>query len=842
MSTKKLVVASLANLVIPLSGLVVGPLLSRELGPEGRGLYAALTLPIVVCGWIGTFGLQDALSFHLRDGRLSRAGAAKVSLLALVPLGLIGIALLGVLGLFVFADDSDHYQQFLLLSLVAPLHILVNLLIGALTGASDMRGVNLVKVVPALVRTGLLVFACLAFDLSAFWAGMLFLVSMVGGLVVGLPRLRSGRKAPVAPPEPTTIPTRSLLTYSLSCLPGVLAAISTARLDQIIGLPVIGAKELGYYAVAVSVAELPMVIATAARTVLMGRAGTDDPRAATQVGRLAVLASVPACGGLALIATFAVPWVFGSAFTPSVLPTLILCAGTTLYTCMVILSAVLLANGRPGPSSAALVAGSVAGVACLFLLAPLGAVGAALASLVGYGISVAVAAIAVTRIPGIASARMVTIVYREDLRLIGEKLRVLPLVPAFLAWLGRAGVATVGVGLLVVLAWLRVLAPQVISLFMVGRPGFNSRVDPPFAANLVGEGLSLAFLLVAAFLILHGLRRGRPDQIRWLPVVLAPFVAVQISGLVNEEAPSIIALALPLAAVAIWVQRPKSTVLGLLAVLGAVTAAGSILLALIRPDLGLLSGAAAGAKGGFFGGLLAGPLPHPNVLGIALALSLPFVVCIRNAPLRFGSLALLLGAVAWSGSRTSQLAVAAVVVAYLMRRSWLAFVPAAAGFLLIVFVPPLTVDPESFTERGRIWTALFGHWVEQPMLGFGEKFFLSPDLGEKLGGHFNHGHNLMVHTVVIGGIVALAFLALLLGVTWDRAVASVRVGQYAPMLFLTAFAQVSWLEASHVPMTLAGYATWLPLILIIWLRMDQPDPIDFAPPLRAFQKTTVSRR
>jgi len=868
MSTRKLMSASLANLLIPLSGLLVSPFLSRELGPDGRGLYAALTLPIVVCGWIGTFGLQDALSLHLRDGRLSRRLAVRVSLIATVPLGLLGVALLAVLGLVVFAGDGARYGQFLILSLLAPLHILANLVLGALTGASDIRGVNQVKVVPALLRTVAVIVACVAFDLDAYGAGLLFLVSVVAGLARGLHRLRS---APAQSPAPGSVPTRSLVTYSLTCLPGVLAAISSARLDQIIGLPVIGARELGYYAVAVSVAEIPMVIATAARTVLMGRPATSEARQSTRVARLAVLVSVLACGLLAATAVVAVPLVFGRAFAPAVLPTIILCAGTILYTCVLILSSVLLVNDRPGWSSTALVSGSVVGLALLFLLAPLGAVGAAVASLAGYGMSVIVATWAVRRMAGMRSLRMLTVPYREDVAFVRDAVAVR--IPAALrgrpAWsrvpaglrvraaVRRADVGTIAVGLLIVLAWLRILVPQLIQLVSTGRPEFNARdVTEPAAAELAGNALSLAFVGLAVVIAVSGPARRWPDRLGWLAVLIAPLAAIALATTINGDRPGIVALALPLAALAIWLRPLRSGVLATFGMLGGVTAAGSILLALIRPDLALISGEAAGAKDGFLGGLLVGPYLHSNMLGIALALSTPFVFCVGNTLLRRGSMVVLLVALAWTGSRSSQLAVAVVLLTYPLirrftRRTWPLAVPAAAGLALVVLVPLVTRDPEAFTRRGRIWTVLLRQWTERPILGWGPGHFQRPHVAAEIGGQFNHAHNVLVHLLVVGGLVAVVLLGLLGYLVWRQSVVLARAGMPAAALFLIVLGHLSWLEASHLATTLAGYAAWLPLMLIARLGLDlsprRPDPRRPRPGRQtrawpAAQRISVSRR
>jgi O-antigen ligase len=293
-----------------------------------------------------------------------------------------------------------------------------------------------------------------------------------------------------------------------------------------------------------------------------------------------------------------------------------------------------------------------------------------------------------------------------------------------------------------------------------------------------------------------------------------------------------------LAAAAIWVQPPRFAVLGTIGLLGAVTAAGSVLLAVVRPDLGLVSGTAAGAKGGFVGGLLAGPYPHSNVLGIALALSLPFALGVGNAVLRRASLVAIVVALVWTQARTSQAAAGIVLVTYLLMRryparAWLPALPALAGLALIVVVPLSTRDPLAFSRRGRIWQALLHRWAEHPVLGLGPDYFQrQPGLAKVLGGQFTHGHNLLVQLLVVGGLLALVLFAALLYLAWRQAAALARAGQPAPVLFLIALGQVSWLEASHLATTLAGHLTWLPLFLIArlgpgltgWARAERYPP------------------
>ena len=875
MSTRKLASATVANLLIPLSGLVTSPFLSRELGPDGRGLYAALTLPIVVWGWLGTFGLQDSLAHHAQGGRLPRRAAAWVSVVAAVPLGLAGVALLGALGLFVFAGDSDSFRQYLVLALFAPLHVLAHLFIGALTGHGDVRGVNLTKVVPALVRTALVVGACLALDLSAFWAGLLLLASVAAGLVVALPRLLRGAEKAPGPARAeraprSKVPVRSLATFALACLPGVLAGIATARLDQIVGLPLIGAEQLGYYAVAVSVAELPMVMAVAARTVLMGGGLTDDPRRAARPARLAMLGSFVTSVLLAAVAPTAVPVFFGAPFGPAVLPTVILCGATILYTGTLVVTAALLVDGRPGRSSTALVIGSAAGLALLLALAPLGAVGAAIAGVAGYGVSFAVAAGAVVRgrPPSLdhplSTLRRLTIPYRDDMTAVWVGLLRTRAVAGALALARRAGPGTVGVAVLVVLAWARTVVPGLVQMLTDGRPGFNKDFDAVPGAELLGDAISLAFILVAATMIVVGAVVGRRSgQWPWLAVAVAPLAAIAVSGLVNDLTPSLVAVALPLAVVAIWMCPPGPLVLPWIGLVGAVSAAGSMLLAAFRPDLALLSGTAAGAKADLPGGLLAGPYPHSNVLAIGLALSLPFLFEVRRRWLRWSALAIVVAGVAWTGARTAQAAVAAVLVAHLLARyprarrrsvrTWPLSTAASVGALLIVALPALTRDPEAFTRRGRIWQVLLDLWRERPVFGWGLGLFDRPETAV-LGG-LTHGHNIMVHLLGVGGLLATTLFAGLVAVAWWRSVALARTGRPAALLYLVALCLVSVMEASYLSTTLTGYLAWLPLALIVRSEPDREAAVVSQPPAEGAeaprpepdgaeqgQNMTVSRR
>jgi O-antigen/teichoic acid export membrane protein len=70
---KPLVKMAAGNVVGPVTALVVSPILARSLGVDGRGVYAALTMPILMLGIVGTFGVQDGLAYAIAQRGLSRS-------------------------------------------------------------------------------------------------------------------------------------------------------------------------------------------------------------------------------------------------------------------------------------------------------------------------------------------------------------------------------------------------------------------------------------------------------------------------------------------------------------------------------------------------------------------------------------------------------------------------------------------------------------------------------------------------------------------------------------------------------------------------------------------------
>ncbi len=389
-----------------------------------------------------------------------------------------------------------------------------------------------------------------------------------------------------------------------------------------------------------------------------------------------------------------------------------------------------------------------------------------------------------------------------------------------------------GVRLLIILAWLRVVTPSTLQLFIIGRipPGRREYLLPPTASAAV-QVIGLAFLLVVAVLLITSLSRRPARHIGWLAAALAPWAALQLSDLLSGGTPDIWAAAYPMVAVAIWLRSPHIQVLVTIGALTVASAAASLLLVAMRPDLALY--ASGGVKTVYESGLLAGIYQHANMLGIALALGIPFILLIQSPKIRMWCLALCIGVLLATASRSSMAAAAAAMLLWLLirRRPDRALqrtaMPLLAAVGMMAYLPLTTKDPEAFTERGRIWLVALEAWHDRPWTGWGSSAFakVTPLLW-LMRGQLTHAHNLLVMTLLTGGLVMAVAMAVMLFLTWRRAVHQSHEGYAQPLIFLTTAIVVSWLEASLTINNLTGWALWLPLLVILLGRSGrQPDDV-----------------
>ncbi|WP_188078798.1 lipopolysaccharide biosynthesis protein [Rhodococcus sp. ANT_H53B] len=370
-----------ANAVTPICSLLSGPILAYGLGPSGRGEYATLTVPIIFIGIASTLGFQDGITYAIaRAGRKAQAVRRRIPIMG-AGLSALAVLLLVVVG-FLVTEENPHLRlSFLLLSLTAPVQVYTGLYAGLLVGAEDYSPVNRSKVVAAVSRLAMLA-VLLPFDLltSVAAATVHMLASAFGLVLLVVKSRRTERKNGIEARK------FSLPKYSLTAAPAIIVSLAALRLDQVIALPLIGTEQLGLYAAAVGLGEATVILATTARTMILG--GSGEPSAASQQRRLTLYALV----GTAIItlvaialAGVAIKILLGPSFSGAYHAVIVVFVGNMALAGCQLGSGWLLRHGLAGWQSIAFGTGCIVNVGSLVLLKDMGATGAAIASACNYG-------------------------------------------------------------------------------------------------------------------------------------------------------------------------------------------------------------------------------------------------------------------------------------------------------------------------------------------------------------------------------------------------------------------------------------------------------------------------
>lgn len=386
-------------------------ILARFLGPTGRGEVAAAMLWPQMFIYLSTLGIESAtIYFSARPNARLAAVYGNSLLFALaqaalvLPLGYLLLPLLLQEQSPAVVAASRGFLWVIPPSLIAQYG-------GALLqGRLRIRAYNVARsVVPVGYLLGIFaLFLSQDLVLETILAVQLALVIVVMVLtLVALWLLNV-----VGRPKVDRALAGEMLRYGLREHIGSVSQMANLRLDQLLLAAFLPAAQLGLYVVAVSTTHVLRVLPYAARILLTPRiaAGIDslaslEPLKPTV--RKYWLLTVMMGLALALFLPWLIPLVFGSEFTPSVLPAIILVLAAILFGGSELLGSVARGLGAPGlVSQAQTIALAGTGAGLLLLLPAFGIVGAALATFVSYGLMLVYFAFALRRQFGVAPAEL----------------------------------------------------------------------------------------------------------------------------------------------------------------------------------------------------------------------------------------------------------------------------------------------------------------------------------------------------------------------------------------------------------------------------------------------------
>lgn len=367
--------------------LVAGVILARTLGPYGRGLYAlALVAPAAIT-LVANLGISQALTYHLarKTYRVEQLIGQAIALAVILGgiAALLLVAVMAVAGKWILPGVSLNLVVIAAASI--PLALFFYFSLSFEQGLENFFGFNVLYIVnaaalvllliPLFLSRGNVTFAVTAWSLS--WiptaAVGLFLFSRAGRLNVRL-------DLQVVKP---------LLRFGIVGYLSFMTNYLNFRLDTFLVNIFANPTQVGFYAVAVGLAEIIWYVSSAAATVLAPRVATAEAATSEittgRVSRVVFTTSLIGALALAVVAPFLIRILFGSAFSPSVVAVWLLLPGIVTLSVARVLSGYLLGRNRLRVDFFASLAGlAMTVVLDLTLIPGHGFVGAAIASSVAY--------------------------------------------------------------------------------------------------------------------------------------------------------------------------------------------------------------------------------------------------------------------------------------------------------------------------------------------------------------------------------------------------------------------------------------------------------------------------
>lgn len=383
--SSRVLINGLGNLLPPLSSLIIAPILALNLGVVGRGELAAATAPYLLAVAVATLGLPEAVTQAVARFPEACAQMLRHTVWIILLSGVIATGMVFLLSPILGAGDKDLERLIALASVATAPALVVALLRGAASGINAWKLVAGERALTGSFRVIGILLLALSHQLEPFSAALcLAIAPVLAGLAyLWLPRYVASTAEPSRLKSGTR--KRDLLWYGSRVWFGSVSGILLLRVDQAVMAPLSSPYQLGLYAIAVNVSEVPLIVNTAVREVMFtSDSAENDNKLLVSAARISNF--VCSLIGILMASTLFlwVPLIFGAEFVAAIPAMLILILAVVVGTPGSIAGAALSARGAPELRSLSLTLACVISVAVLLLLVPVaGAVGASIATLIG---------------------------------------------------------------------------------------------------------------------------------------------------------------------------------------------------------------------------------------------------------------------------------------------------------------------------------------------------------------------------------------------------------------------------------------------------------------------------
>lgn len=375
-----------SNILALVNAFLIDIILSRQLGPEGRGLYASiLVVPLIVVSF-ALMGIRRSAVYHLGQKVYDENRTVSGVLSLLVISSVLAILISGI-ALLIMMPKGLTWGMAVVALLSIPVKLILIYSGGIYIGKEEFRRSNLQVWLPQFYNLlGIVLFTILfRWDVT----GALFSL-FLSNLLVSLASLAYLKRNYTIRIRYDKEVIGSLAKLGIVYALAVVVMQLNYRVDLLLLQKLSTLKEVGYYSLGVAISDKLWQLPSAIGLVVMSRsANTTDEyklnRDVARLLRLSFLLVLATALVLWLIIPWLLPFLFGSRFAPSVTIVRWMLPGILMFVIVRILTGRFAGKGQPliliGIFVPALILNIILN---FFWIPPFGGVGAAWASNVSY--------------------------------------------------------------------------------------------------------------------------------------------------------------------------------------------------------------------------------------------------------------------------------------------------------------------------------------------------------------------------------------------------------------------------------------------------------------------------
>lgn len=411
-----------SNVLTFILGLGTSIIIARVLGPTNKGIYALIVLMPTILLKFGTLGIEASNVYFSGNRKYTVSSIGSNSLFFGASLGL------ALIFIFWFVSTTEMYQNFIssknlnasyiwLLMLTLPFSLISGLLNSVLVGREKVIQFNGLRILGIGLQLMLLFILLILLDLGVLGAILASIVICPVNLVLTIVLVNKIEKIKCS------FNSRLLsdsFRYGTKAYFGNLAQFLNYRLDIFLVAYFLTTTDVGYYALAVGIAEKLWILPGSIATILFPRVSSikiqDANNLTPKVSRHTLSIMLLLALVLLLVCKSIIRMMYGVAYFPSVSPLMLLLPGIVALSVSKIFTADLAGRGRPEFGTLASFVSLAINIPLnIWLIPKYGIAGAAFASTIAYSLATLIALIAYLKISG-NSLLDTLVIKKQDIR------------------------------------------------------------------------------------------------------------------------------------------------------------------------------------------------------------------------------------------------------------------------------------------------------------------------------------------------------------------------------------------------------------------------------------------